>query len=366
MLTISNWSWKPQPDYKRLRAALMREGSPTFVPFLELFADAEFMAAALEEPTIHFERDQWDIDAEKALLDQKMRFYHLLGYDALWQGVYLPLTGLIHIQAGDTALHSRKTRHWINEKAGVITNWEDFENYPWPRTTDADYSIMEHAINNLPEGMGIIAAIKGMMEPLMFLMGLETLSFALYDVPDLVQAICDKISEIYTPIAKALISMDRVFVLWMADDLGYKTGTLIAPDHLREFVFPYQKRISDLAHDKGFPFLIHACGNLTAVMDDLIDFVRIDAKHSFEDVIEPVGTFLNRYGDKVAAIGGVDIDILSRGSTAQVRRQTRKILEQCAPSKAYILGSGNSVTNYIPVPNFLSMIDEGWHFNSGN
>jgi uroporphyrinogen decarboxylase len=43
----------------------------------------------------------------------------------------------------------------------------------------------------------------------------------------------------------------------------------------------------------------------------------------------------------------------------------RRILEECAPGGGYLLGSGNSVTNYVPVENFLAMLDEGLKFSDG-
>jgi uroporphyrinogen decarboxylase len=114
------------------------------------------------------------------------------------------------------------------------------------------------------------------------------------------------------------------------------------------------------------PFILHTCGQLQAIMDDLIEDVGIDAKHSFEDVIEPVESIVARYGDRIGIIGGVDLDLLSRGSEEQVRTRTREILTACAPSRGYVLGSGNSIANYIPIDNFLAMLDEGWRFNTQN
>ena len=99
-------------------------------------------------------------------------------------------------------------------------------------------------------------------------------------------------------------------------------------------------------------------------MDDLIDDVGIDAKHSFEDAIEPVESYCARYADRVAVVGGVDVDLMVRGTEDQVRLRTRQVLEACAPTGAYVLGSGNSIANYIPPQNFLAMVDEGWRYRS--
>jgi uroporphyrinogen decarboxylase len=100
-------------------------------------------------------------------------------------------------------------------------------------------------------------------------------------------------------------------------------------------------------------------------MEDLIEDVGIDAKHSFEDTIQPVEAFSERYGKRIAVIGGVDIDLLSRGSEEQVRARTRQILRACTPSRAFILGSGNSIANYVSPQNYLAMLDEGRRYNMG-
>jgi uroporphyrinogen decarboxylase len=299
------------------------------------------------------------------LLDQRIRFWYGLGYDAIWQGAELPLPGLLQLQAEDTAVLSRPVRQWADESVGIISSWEEFERYPWPKTNAADYSTLEYLIQHLPEGMGIIASTIGLLEPLMYLMGFETLSYTLYDDPQLIQAICTKIIEVYVPVAKDLVQMDRVIAFGMSDDMGFKTGILVAREHLQKFIFPYQKTMAGIAHEQGLPFLLHSCGQLNPIMEDLIDDVKIDSRHSFEDVIEPVESFVARFGERISAIGGVDMDILARGTEDEVRARTRDILETCSPSGSYILGSGNSIANYIPVDNFLVMVDEGWRFNLG-
>jgi uroporphyrinogen decarboxylase len=359
---FSDWPWKPKPDYSRLLDTLRRSGDPDDAPFLELFADQEVIDAVLDKPGIPREIAVTDRGALEQVLDRKISFWYHLGYDAFWQGAILELPNMIRLELNDTAPLPRDQRRWVDEKAGTITCWADFERYPWPRAADADLYAMEYVAQHLPEGMAVIAQISGVLEPVMWLMGYETFALAIYDQPKLVKAMFDKIAEITVPLARTLVQMDLVVALWMGDDMGFKTGTMIAPEHLRKYVFPVQKQIADVAHEQGLPFLLHACGNLEAVMNDLIDDVDVDAKHSFEDVIEPVEHFAARYGDRIAVIGGVDVDLLGRGTEEQVRTRTREILEACAPSGGYVLGSGNSIANYIPLENFLAMVDEGWRY----
>jgi uroporphyrinogen decarboxylase len=208
-------------------------------------------------------------EALERALDQKIRFWHRLGYDAFWQGPILDLPDMFRREADDTAYLSRGRRQWVDEQTGAIANWPDYERYPWPRTEDADLYSLEYVARQLPDGMAILCGFSGILEQVMWLMGYEAFAMSLYDQPDLIEAMFGKIAGIYVPLARTLVQMDRVAALWMADDMGFKTGPMVAPDHLRRFVFPIQKRIACIAHDRGIPFLLHSCGNLEVVMDDL-------------------------------------------------------------------------------------------------
>jgi uroporphyrinogen decarboxylase len=362
-MNIDDWPWKPDPDHTRLLRALRREGEPGRVPFLELFADDEVVAAVLGE-SVPGSGVGSDRRALERALDARIRFWHLLGYDAFWQAPTLELPHIFTLELADTAHLSRGRRNWVDERAGVITNWSEFERYPWPATADADLYPLEYVVRHLPDGMGVIASTGGILEPVMWLMGYETFALAIYDQPDLVEAMFARIAEIYVPLARTLAQVDGVIALWMGDDMGFKTGTMIAPEHLRKHVFPIQRKIAAAAHEQGLPFLLHSCGNLDAVMDDLIDDVAIDAKHSFEDIIEPVESFAARYGERIAVIGGVDVDVLARRGEDAVRARTRQVLEACAPGGGYVLGSGNSIANYVPTGSYLAMLDEGWRYNA--
>ena len=343
-----------EPDFGRLRRALTRSGALDRVPLLELFADPEIIAAVrgvrYTPPRDALEESRWT--------RLKVQFWAELGYDAVWLSVIPPMPTK-RVATADTAALPRDQREWHAASVGVIADWADFERYPWPRAEDADLTQLEVAAAALPEGMKILVNVGGSLEPVMWFMGYEPFALALYDNPDLIAALFDKITEICIPVAEAIIDMDCVGGLFTGDDMGFKTGTMVAPAHLRRYVFPYHKRLAALAHAHGKVYVLHACGNLETVLDDLIDDVRIDAKHSFEDAIMPVSAFKAKYGHRVGVVGGVDVDFLCRASEEDVRAYTRRVLEACMPGGGYALGTGNSVANYIPVRNFLAMVEEG-------
>jgi uroporphyrinogen decarboxylase len=347
----------PTPNFERMRKVLLRRGEPDRVPFVELFADREIMGAVIGEPVPIIERH--DCQMRELSLKRTIRFWYETGYDYVTVQAMLDLP-MKRVQARDTAALRRDQRSWVDESSGVINSWADFEAYPWPRSEEVDYYNLEFVARNLPDGMEMIfLGPGGQLENIMWLMGYVPFSLLLRDDPELVMAVARKVGELLVTVFSTAAEMPGVGALWLGDDMGFKTATMVSPEIMRQYVFPWQRKLGEIAHAHELPFLLHSCGNLSQIMDDLIIDVAIDAKHSFEDVIMPVAEAKRLYGDRIALLGGIDVDFLCRFSVDEVRAYTRRVIDACAPGGGWALGTGNSVANYVPIENYLAMLDEG-------
>ena len=79
----------------------------------------------------------------------------------------------------------------------------------------------------------------------------------------------------------------------------------------------------------------------------------------------PVTEAKRRWGHRVALLGGLDVDFVARSSEGALRQRVRQTLEICQPGGGYCLGLGNWVTSYIPVDNYLVVLDAGRKFGRG-
>ena len=349
-----------QPNYDDLDAVLRNTGRPSRVPLIELFADREFMHAALAStPAAMFPNyEPWQQD-----LLLTIEYTRRIGQDAVTVGIDgMNFQYNIH-DIDDTADLSKGQRAWFDESTGPITSRQTFDTYPWPDQPPSTRAI-DFVAEHLPDGMGIIGTTPGVFETTCFLMGYEHLALAVYDDPELVHDISDRVGQRMQDAYTLAANHPAVRALWLGDDLGFKTATLLSPDQLRQYIFPWQAKLVAAAHNARKPFMFHSCGQLGAVMDDLIDTVGIDARHSFEDIITPVADFHAKYSHRIAILGGADVDVLCRAPHNAIRPYCRNILNHCAPSGRFAMGTGNTVTNYIPVDKYLLLVDELARYNS--
>ncbi len=350
------------PDIEELLDILWRKKIPKRVHNIELFHDPEILQQVADRYGLVEELDRNDPVYKLKLY---VAVHQFLGFDVF----HIPLRDEDYFKfnlnvVGDTAAKevNRGERDWMDEHNGPIQNWEDFEKYPWPEINKIDFSSLEWMEKNLPENMGCYELTASILEGVTLLLGYETLCMKIYDNPELVDAICEKVGSFYVKFTENLCSYKSVPLIWGSDDMGFKSSTLVSPDFLREKIFPWHKQCAEVAHNSNKPYLIHSCGKLDEIMDDLIDYVEIDAKHSFEDTIMDVTQAYVSYSDRISILGGIDVDFLCRSNERSIRERVRNTLKICMGKGGYCLGTGNTVANYIPLDNYLVMVDEGIRF----
>jgi uroporphyrinogen decarboxylase len=248
--------------------------------------------------------------------------------------------------------------------AGPIQSRRDFEEYPWAKLPELYWERAETQFaalaKSLPDGMLAVGGVgNGIFEISEDLVGLERLPLMQADDPklyaDLYARIGDLLMEIWGEFLKC--HADAFAACRFGDDLGYRSSLLTNPRTVRNHVMPQYRRIIKLIHSQGKPFLWHSCGNIFEVMEDAIE-AGIDAKHSNEDAIAPFETWIEEYGERIGLLGGFDMDFLARRSPEEIYEQ---VVEQGGRyrrmARGYALGSGNSIPDFIPVDNYLAMID---------
>ncbi len=331
-------------DFSQFVTAVTRSGRPSYLPFYEHVASPQFIARRTET---HFDAMTIDDDGYWEIY---VDFWFGMGYDCIPMEVPLDIS----LASDNGGLSHGSEAH------AVITCREDFERFDWPDVNSPlNFRHFDTVSALLPEGVKIVGGVQmGPYEWVSQMMGVMGLSYSLLDDPELVSDMFSMIGRLHHSAFRQIATFDAVGALRQGDDLGFKSATFLSPELLRQHVFPAYRNFADEAHANGKPFILHSCGNLAEVYEDIIG-CGVDAKHSFEDVIMPVEDFKAEYGDRITALGGLDVDVICRAEEDELRRYARKKIEKCFVDGHWTLGTGNSLTDYMPVENYIIVLEEG-------
>jgi uroporphyrinogen decarboxylase len=365
---------RPKPDIQRFLAAMRGQRVPDKVPLVEYLVDNTVMKPILEHmlgrkwvdtsEKTEYTGGQMDLSRENqatidAWLDNQIAFWYHLGYDFIRAEVSLPLPAVSLLTADTARGNEQANRAWQGLNAGPIRSWEDFEKYPWPQVSDRDFYIHRYICDHLPEGLGFITChAGGVYEHTSRLLGYENLCLKLFDDPRLVQAVADRLGGIIAEYNRRLLQLEGLSVIFQGEDFGFNTQTLLSPRDIRRYFLPWHRSYAKMCHDRGIPYYLHSCGAVEEIMEDFIETVRVDGKHSFQDNVLPVQEAKRRWGDRICILGGVDVHKLTSYDETSLRKYVRGIIDDCSPGGRFALGAGNSIPSYIPVENYLIMLDE--------
>ena len=332
-----------KPDFQRFYNAISREKLPDRVPIAEVGIDIEIMEKFLGEPVSD--------------LKTYTSFWEKAGYDYILlsvRGQPLGDSFQIKITEGVSSVHSATTLSTDGDWG--VHDEKGFREYPWIGPHDVYYKDVDGIKGYLPDGMKLVVNHGPLFQSILRIMGFEALSMALYDNPELIQAIAEKVGELSVNIVENLAQRDWVSGIWIGDDMAYTEGLLVSPDFLRTYVFPYYKRIGDVCKRYQKLFLFHSDGKLAEIYDDLYK-CGVQAIHPNEPLSVDIVELKKQWGDKFAFLGNVDVDLLSRGTPEQVIDAAKYLIENAAPGGGYALSSGNSIAKYVPIANYKAMLD---------
>ena len=246
----------------------------------------------------------------------------------------------------------------------AISTREDFNRYPWDeipelffKSADESYRALKQS---LPNGMKMVGGPGyGIFECVQDLTGYMDLCIMSYEDPDLYRDVFLGMRKLFVKIWKGFLDKysDMCAVARMGDDLGYKSNTMLSAEDVKMHIVPGYADIVSLAHSYKLPFLLHSCGNIFNVMDEIINVAKINAKHSNEDQIAPFPVWVEKYGDQIGNFGGVDADVLCRMDKAQLKEYITDVLSKVGDKNGIAFGTGNSVPDYVPTQNYINMIE---------
>lgn len=201
------------------------------------------------------------------------------------------------------------------------------------------------------DDIALVAGMRSAFSVLYISMGILDMTVALYEDPDLILEMSEKLCEFWTrsSVLAAESGIDAVFI---ANDMGMNEQTLISPEALRSFFLPQLAKQVLATKEAGVKVILHSCGNVRAILDDLvaggIDCLNNMQSAAGMDICE----IKESYGDRLTLMGNVDATrIMTSDNPDVIEQAVIETIRTASPGGGHILATDHSFHEGIPLKN---------------
>ena len=171
-------------------------------------------------------------------------------------------------------------------------------------------------------------------------------------------ALLDALVEYQVALIERWGSLGGVDAVFLTDDWGSQRSLLISPETWREVFAPRYRRLFRAAHDADLDVIFHSCGNVAAIIGDLVD-LGVDVIDPLQSEALDLAWVAREFGGQVAFAGGLPEQTLPALTPAQVRDAVRRLVDLLgAPfDNALILAPSNSLLADVPLANLEALFE---------
>lgn len=135
---------------------------------------------------------------------------------------------------------------------------------------------------------------------------------------------------------------------------------MISADMYVRYALPYEKRLTETAHNLGVRYALHICGNTDVILDKMIetgaDAIDLDYKTDIRKIY-------NTFHNTTTLIGTIDPSgVLALGTPEDVREKALELLDLYKDSNRFILNAGCAIPPTTPSENIRTMIETARNF----
>ncbi len=224
--------------------------------------------------------------------------------------------------------------------------------------SDEDIREVREGIDEAGDEIAVFGGVRGTFGFLFIMLGLENLSMAIYEEPELLEELIRISTDYWTQIGLKLIEAGCT-ALYVANDMGMNGRTLISPAQLREFFFPAMRRQFKAWKGAGGRILLHSCGNVDAVLEDLADS-GIDAINNIQvSAGMNLASVKRRIGDRVTIVGNVDATgVMCQPNQSKIAEAIRQVIDTAGGDGGLIIATDHSFHEGVPIENVRFFIDK--------
>ena len=260
-----------------------------------------------------------------------------------------------NFKSGANVHHS--TTQWLGFTITDRKSWEEHRGRLKPTRARINWDSLKSNREMIDRGILTVVMQPIGFDPNSQIVGQPELLMAIIDDPEWVHDIFDVTTNLAIGLMKLMIEEGAQFDVGMTtDDLGYCAGPFFSPRHFRQILKPYHKRFCDFCHENGMKTILHSCGNVKALIPDLID--------AGWDCLNPIETkagmdlreLKTLYGDKLSFYGGIDVRLMPAEDDSVIEEEVRTKIECAKQGGGYIYHSDHSVPENVSLAHYKRLM----------
>ena len=258
---------------------------------------------------------------------------------------------------GTPAQHDYGTGHWY-PLADAATS-ADLARHAWPDPARYDYAGAAAAAAALHAAY----AVRGPYWVPLFcrvcsLAGMEATLVSLATDPAAFEALLDAVFARVAEICRRFVHAcgDSLDILCLGDDFATQRGMLFEPALWRRYLKPRLAELFALGKRAGKPVWFHSCGDITAILPDLID-IGMDVWETVQLHTLPLSPAVlkREYGRHLAFFGAVNTQRLPFATPAEVAAEVAACCRTLGRGGGYICGPDHHVKPDVPPANVVAL-----------
>ena len=244
----------------------------------------------------------------------------------------------------------------IGNVEGPVLPEPTLAGYQFPDPCDPRYfEDIPGRIDQFPDRLRVFQIGFSLYERAWTLRGMANLLMDFHDHPQFVRQLLEAIADYNIAQIRQALQYD-IDAVYFGDDWGQQRGLQMGPGLWRQFLLPELARMYGVVRASGKFVMIHSCGDVDELFDDLIA-AGLNCFNPFQPEVMDIEALLARYRGRLAFHGGLSTQrVLPFGTVAEVRAETRRLLE-LGRWGGYVFAPAHDVEGDVPLENMLAFIE---------
>jgi uroporphyrinogen decarboxylase len=240
---------------------------------------------------------------------------------------------------------------------GCVLPEPSLDGYRFPDPLDPRFfADVPSKIAAYPDRFRVFCLGFSLFERAWTLRGMENLLLDFIEHPRFVHELLTAITDYNLAQVQAALDYD-IDAVYFGDDWGQQHGLIMGKRHWDEFIKPQLRRMYSLVRGAGKFQMIHSCGDVDELFDDLVA-LGVHCFNPFQPEVMDTTALLMKYRGRLAFHGGLSTQrTLPHGTEDGVRQECRRLLA-LGREGGYIFAPAHAVESDVPPENIFAMIEQ--------